>query len=94
MPTLPVTTVNGNTIPLSTQSEGAKLYYSTTYNVYFGNAQRNYTEYTDPIEFDRNIIFTPRCGLGFKQNLRRNAQRLFDYRKAVHSFDRCKVIHL
>ncbi|MDO4893431.1 MAG: FN3 associated domain-containing protein, partial [Eubacteriales bacterium] len=59
MPAQPVTTVNGNTITLTTQSEGAKLYYSTKYNIYFGEADRYYTEYTGPIEFDRNLIFTP-----------------------------------
>lgn len=58
MPALPNVKVNGSVITLSTESEGAKLYYSFNYNTSIWSPAYNMTEYTGPIDFDRNIAFT------------------------------------
>ena len=61
VPSLPVVTVDGNTITLSTESESAKLYYSLKYNVDYGTRvsdANSYYEYTAPVQFDRNLTFT------------------------------------
>ncbi|MBR4762267.1 MAG: chitobiase/beta-hexosaminidase C-terminal domain-containing protein, partial [Clostridia bacterium] len=59
MPAKPVVTANGSTVTLSTESTGAKLYYSLRYNPPIGgNPSGNYTEYTGPITLDRNFTLT------------------------------------
>lgn len=58
MPALPNVKVDGSVITLSTESEGAKLYYSFNYNTSIKQPAYNMTEYTGPIDFDRNIAFT------------------------------------
>ena len=58
MPALPNVKVNGSVITLSTESQGAKLYYSFNYDTPIAQPAYNMTEYTGPIDFDRNIAFT------------------------------------
>ncbi|MBO4433520.1 MAG: hypothetical protein J5852_08315, partial [Clostridia bacterium] len=59
MPAVPSISVSGSAITLSTESEHAKLYYSLSYHPAVGEScQNNFTEYTGPIEFNRNLTFT------------------------------------